>query len=135
MKNMKIFSIVFALTVGFNSQAVMAQGTLDNEALEMAFAGNTDMQVMVLSEQEMEQTQGAWVWWAVSGIAGGFANAINYARQTDNFNVGGAAYAFGTGVTGGLLAALPGGGAARALYGFAGGLTAGTAYSSHFNRW
>jgi hypothetical protein len=82
------------------------------------------MQLAALSQQEMKDTQGAWIWWAASGAVGGAVNTAGYIMNNPNWTYGGAGYALLSGVGGGLIAGLPGSNIARLGYTALGGLAA-----------
>jgi|GEM_PF-6848851 len=86
------------------------------------------MQLAVLSEQEMKETEGAWWPWLGFGAAGGIGNTYGYISSNSNWSWGGAAYAFGTGFSGALVASLPGTTAYRLGYTALGGGMAATSY-------
>ena len=86
------------------------------------------MQLAVLSDQEMKETEGAWWPWVGFGVAGGIGNTYGYISSNSNWSWGGAAYAFGSGFGGGLVASLPGTTAYRLGYTALGGGMAATSY-------
>jgi len=65
------------------------------------------LQLAALSAQEMRETEGAWVNYAVGGFAGGLYNGISYYGSTSNRSWGGWTTAIGTGVVGGAVGAIP----------------------------
>ena len=118
MSKMKTLCAATLLAACALSQPVLAQSveptalpsaTLDATDLSFAFEQTAQpMQMAMLSEQEMKETEGAVFWWGVAGFVGGVVNAGFYLRDNPNRTFGGAAFAFGTGVGGALVATLPG---------------------------
>ena len=66
------------------------------------------MQLATLSQQEMKETEGAWVHWAAGAALGGAMNTAAYIGSNRNWTYGGAAWA----AAGGLIGGLPVGSAA-----------------------
>jgi len=108
MKKLTMSSIVLITSMLLGIQAVMAADSLDDQDMIFAFGTENNVNTMVLSEQEMVETEGA-LWWTVGfGAVGGAVNSIGYIANTDDWSFGEAAYRFGTGFSGGFVAALPG---------------------------
>lgn len=79
----------------------------------LVFEADTQpMQLAVLSESEMKETEGAW-WFAPAVVGGTFGSAAYY-WSTPNPTWSGAGRAFGAGATAGLWGATPVHWAARA---------------------
>ncbi|MEC4722635.1 hypothetical protein RY831_26055 [Noviherbaspirillum sp. CPCC 100848] len=80
------------------------------------------VQVAVLSQQEMKETEGAW--W-VAPLIGGIGNGIGYSYGNPNWNLPGFTTAVGTGALGGLAGGVGGWGIGLA----------GSLYSTHVTSW
>lgn len=92
-----------------NEEAILSAPVFEANELSAAFEQSAEpMQMLALSEQEMKDTEGAWIpVWA--GVVGGGFNAYN--TYSNGGSWGPVAYSFGTGFSGGFFASLPGGGA------------------------
>lgn len=64
MKKMTIASTVLAVGMCLGSQSGMAAGSLDDQELVFAF-GSEKSSMMLLSEQEMVETEGEFAWFLV----------------------------------------------------------------------
>lgn len=104
---------------------------LADSDLSFAFGQTAQpVQVATLSEQEMKETEGAWLPLWAGDVGGVFVGWDTYSR-TGSF--GQAAYGFGAGFSGGFIGALPGGGTALQVGRMiAGGLMANTPYQTPF---
>lgn len=58
-----------------STKAVVFNNHLNTADLNHAFGGSQDLQVQAMTNQEMDETQGAWVANAVGGLAGSGAHA------------------------------------------------------------
>ena len=105
MKQLTCASVLLVGTLIFGVQSTMAD-TLGNQDLAFAFGSDNTSAMQTLSNQEMVETEGAWVWWAASGLVGGVANTLVYGANNGWSNPAGLAYSFGTGVGGGLIGGL-----------------------------
>lgn len=134
MKNTKTLFAAALIAACTMSQPVLADVTesatlpaLESTDLNFAFEQTAQpMQVAMLSEQEMKETEGAVFWWGVAGFVGGVVNTYSYySSNPTNWSVGGAAFAFGSGAGGALVASLPGSAAWIIGRGAIGGIMAG----------
>jgi len=87
MKKLTIASTVLAASMCLGTQSAMAAGSLDDQDMQFAFGAENNEHTMMLSEQEMMETEGAYGWW---GAAAGFATAsygyIGASYGSGNFN-------------------------------------------------
>lgn len=149
MKQIKHAALALAMVGMLSAQAHASEAQVQNlQAVQpVAAFSQTDinamfeqteqpMQLATLSQQEMKETEGAWVWWAAAGALGGTMNTIGYIGSNPDWSYGGAAYSFLSGASGGLIAALPGGNVARLGYGALGAYTASQPWGGYsWSQW
>lgn len=114
-----------------NAESAATAAAFENNDMSFAFGQATQpVQVAMLSEKEMKETEGAWLPIWAGAVGGVFVGWDTYSR-TGSF--GQAAYGFGAGFSGGFVGALPGGGTALQIGRMiAGGLMANTPYQTPF---
>lgn len=82
---------------------------LDTADLNHAFGGSQDLQVQAMTNQEMDETQGAWVQYAGAGLVGGYLGYMGYASSIPRSQRawGGVAMVMGSGAVGGAFTLTP----------------------------
>lgn len=99
--------------------------------LSYAFDDSQDLQVMAMTNQEMEETEGAWVPNAIGGIAGGLGGHFGYMSgsiASGKYSVGGHLAAIGAGAIGGAVSPVNGLNSAVTAFGVAGATAGATTY-------
>lgn len=84
--------------------------TLQQADLSTVFANTQNLQVATLSEQEMSETEGAWLPYAAgAALIGGIHNVSSYAKNVpqNKRTFSGYVTAAGTGAVGGAITATP----------------------------
>ncbi len=122
MKKLTGTSLALTLAMSFGATSAMASSFEDKD-MAFAFGSGDAMEVTMLSDHEMQKTEGKFWWTVAFGAVGGIVNSGAYIANNwnNNFSAAQAAYSFGTGFTGGFVAALPGSNAARLGYAAVGG--------------
>lgn len=113
-------------------QSVEALPALNAIDMQAAFQQDAQpMQMAALSGQEMKETEGAWINWAIAGGIGGVMNTAIYVGSTPNWTYGGAAYSFAAGAGGALIGGLPGPALYRATFATIGAYGASQPYRGY----
>lgn len=102
------------------AEAVVFNNDLNNTDLSYAFGDSQDLQVQAMTNQQMAETQGAWVANAVGGIAGGLGGHFGYMAQsafTGEYNFRSHMVSVGIGAVGGAVNPVAGVGSAAASFG------------------
>lgn len=71
MKKLTLASTVLAASMCVGTQSVMAAGSLDDQDMLFAFGAESSTQTVVLSKQEMNETEGEWFLNSAGALAGG----------------------------------------------------------------
>lgn len=96
--------------------------------LSYAFDDSQDLQVMAMTNQEMEETEGAWAPQVVGGIAGGLGGHFGYMGQsafTGEYNFRSHLASIGVGSLGGVISPATGLSSAAGAFGI--GIAGGAA--------
>lgn len=120
---LKVSVVALGLTVALAQPAFATEQELTTSDLAFAFQPQQTAQprhIAALSQQEMKETEGAWVNYAIGAGVGALWNGYSYAISTHDYTWQGWVTSIGSGAIGGAIAA--GGGLAMPFYG--GGITA-----------
>jgi hypothetical protein len=113
-------SLKKSIIAGFLTMSVLPAFAHDIDE-NLIFDGKP-IQVVALSQQEMKETEGAWL---VMPLVGGVFSGIGYSYNNQNWNYAGFTTAVTTGMLGGAVGGVAGAGIS----------TFGSLYSTHVNSW